>query len=410
MDQQEQTLTMKELTCKATQVISEQGHSAASIYSYNRIWKHLLKYASENNVDYFSISFGMEFLKAVENIQCHNKLGKYEKQKVRAIKVLHDILHGNKPAKYYNVVSMKFPQHFHKVYTDYQSHLTQKCQKKRTVTTKASRIKVLFEYLENCGIKTLDSLDFQNIIAFFGFLKEKYAPNARSNIQFTLRDFLRYAEDRGIIRPGFSAFIQTIYSNKDERLPSTYNQDEINRILRSVDRTTALGKRDYAILLMAIRLGIRASDICHLTIKDIQWNENSIEFCQQKTGIYQKLPVTDEIKYALADYLKNSRPNAKGNTIFVRAIAPYEAFSGGSNLYLILNKYMEKACIITEGKRHGMHSMRHSLSSNLLVEGTPLPVITGILGHSSTEVTKRYLWMDTETLRIAALEVPHGGA
>jgi len=71
---------------------------------------------------------------------------------------------------------------------------------------------------------------------------------------------------------------------------------------------------------------------------------------------------------------------------------------------------MERASIITDVKRHGMHSMRHSLSSNLLAKGTPLPVITGILGHSSTEVTKRYLWMDTEKLRIAALEVPHGEA
>lgn len=410
MNHHEQCLPMKELICKATQVISERGYSAVSIYCYNRIWGHLLKYASENNVECFSMDFGMEFLKAVENIQCHKKLGKFEKQKVRAIKVLHDILHGNKPAKHYYVVQRKFPQQFHKVFTGYQLCLTQKGQKEGTVKTKASRVKVFFEYLDSRGIKALESLDFQNIIAFFSFLKDKYAPIARSNIQFTLRDFLRYAEDREIIRSGFSAFIQTIYSNKDERLPSIYSQEELNRILLSVDRTTVPGKRDYAVLLIAIRLGIRTSDICHLTIQDIRWNENSIEFCQQKTGIYQKLPITDDIKYVLADYLKNSRPNTKDDTIFVRTKAPYETLSSGSSFYYTLNKYMKKASIITDGKRHGMHSMRHSLSSNLLAKGTPLPVITGILGHSSTEVTKRYLWMDTEKLRIAALEVPHGEA
>jgi site-specific recombinase XerD len=371
------------------------------------IWRHLLKHASKHNVELFSREFGMEFLNNAENIQCLEKPEKYEKDKIRAIKVLHDIMCGNTPAKCYYVTPVQLPPQFHGIYMEYQSYLIQKGQKERTVKTKSSRIKVFFEYLDSCGVRALESLDFRNIIAFFGFLKDKYAPIARSNIQFTLRDFLRYAEDHEIIRPGFSAFIQTIYSNKDERLPSTYSQEETDRILRSVDRTTALGKRDYAILLMAIRLGMRASDICHLSIHDIKWNENSIEFCQQKTGIYQKLPITDEIKYALADYLKNSRPNAKDNTLFVRAIAPYEAFSSGSSLYLILNKYMERACIITEGKRHGMHSMRHSLSSSLLAEGTPLPVITGILGHGSTEITNRYLWMDTEQLRIAALEVPH---
>jgi site-specific recombinase XerD len=410
MEQQDQILTMKELICKASQVISERGHSAVSSYFYNRIWRHLLKYASEKDIDYFSMDFGMEYLKAVENIQCHNKLSKFEKQKLRAVKLLHDIQQGNQPVKYYPVESIKIPQQYHKTFTDYQSYLAKKGQKKNTVKGKASRIKVFFEFLDSSGVKSLEILDFQNITAFFTFLNGKYAPVTRSNIQFTLRDFLRYAEDQQIVRPGFSAYIQTIYSNKDERLPSTYSQEEISRIILSVDRTTVIGKRDYAVLLMAIRLGIRSSDIRHLTIQGIHWNENLIEFCQQKTGIYQKLPLTDEIKYALADYLKNSRPNANGDTIFVRTKAPYEALSIGNSLYYILNKYMKKACIITEGKRHGMHSMRHSLSSNLLSEGTPLPVITGILGHSSSEVTKRYLWMDLEKMRLAALEVPHGDA
>ena len=410
MDRQERVLTIKELISKATEVISEQRYSAISIYFYTRIWRHLLKYASDNNVNCFSMSFGMEYLKVVENIHCYKKLSRFEKSKVRAIKVLYDILHGKNPARYYHVVPKEFPQQFHKIYTDYQSYLTQKGQKISTVTSKASRVKIFFTYLDSCGIQDLASLEFQNITAFFSFLKDKYASNARSNIQFTLRDFLRYAEDRRILSPGFSNYIQTIYSNRDERLPSTYNQDELNSILRSVDRTTVIGKRDYAVLLLLIRLGLRSSDIRHLAIQDLHWNENTIEFYQQKTGIYQKLPVTDEIKHALADYIKNSRPDAKGDTIFVRTNAPYEALSSSCSVYRILNKYMGKACIITEGKRHGPHSMRHSLSSNLLSEGTPLPVITGILGHSSSEATKRYLWMDIEKLRIAALEVPHGGA
>ncbi len=410
MGQQGQNLTMKELISKATQVISERGHSAVSIYFYNRIWRHLLKYASEKDVDYFSMDFGMEYLKTVEKIQCLDKLDKFERQKLRAIKVLHDIQQGNLPAKYYFVESLKIPQQHHKNFTDYQLHLTQKGQKERTVKSKASRIKVFFKYLDSCGVKSLEILDLYNITAFFTFLNDKYTPVARSNIQYTLRDFLRYAEDHQIIRPGFSAYIQTIYNNKDERLPSTYSQEELNRILLSVDRTTVIGKRDYAVLLLAIRLGIRSSDIRHLTIQGVHWNDNIIEFCQQKTGIYQKLPLTDEIKYALADYLKNSRPNAKSDTLFVRTNAPYETLSSGSSFFHIVNKYMKKACIVTEGKRHGMHSLRHSLSSNLLTEGTPLPVITGILGHSTSEVTKRYLWMDLETMRLAALEVPYGNA
>ncbi|UOF90994.1 tyrosine-type recombinase/integrase [Fodinisporobacter ferrooxydans] len=189
---------------------------------------------------------------------------------------------------------------------------------------------------------------------------------------------------------------------------SYYTPDETAEILRVVDCSTAIGKRDYAILLIAISLGMRAGDICHLQISDIHWERDEISFLQQKTGNHQILPMTEGIRYALADYLKNGRPDTSCNSLFIKMRAPYEAFSASSALYRILNSYMGKTSIYTEGKRHGMHAMRHSLSSRLLENGTSLPVVTSILGHSSTKVTNRYLWMNTEQLRKVSLEVPYG--
>jgi len=394
MKNQNHHIPIRDLVCLATQFISEQGYSPSSLYRYNLIWRHLVEYADQKNQSHFTLGLGMNFLKDVEGISSMDSLTKGQRAKLRSIKVLHDIMCGNIPSRKYMVLPICIPPQFRNAYDDYKSYLLQKGQKARTVETKVSRIKVFFEYLDNCETNKLHDLRFQDIIRFFLFLREKYAPNAISNIQFTLRDFLRYAENSGIAKQGCSSYIQRVHSNDDERLPSFYTPEETNRILQAVDRTCAEGKRDYAVLLIAIRLGMRAIDICRL-------------FCQRKTGNYQKLPMTEEIKYALADYLKNGRPHTKNDALFVRGFAPYSAFSTGSSLYRILNKYMNASAINTEGKRHGMHSMRHSLSSSLLSEGTPLPVITGIFGHSSTKTTNRYLWMDTEQLRMAALEVPY---
>ena len=400
-------IPIRNLVWKATQFISEQGYSTSTLYSHNLIWRHLVEYADQKNETHFTLGLGINFLKHTEGIISLESLTKGVRAKLRSIKILHDIMCGNIPSRKYMAVPICIPPQFRNAYDDYHSYLLQKDQKVRTIETKVSRIKVFFEYLDNCGTNELHDLGFQDIIRFLLFLREKYAPNAISNIQFTLRDFLRYAEDSGIAKQGCSSYIQRVRSNDDERLPSFYTPEETNRILKAVDRTCVAGKRDYAILLIAVRLGMRAIDICRLSIPDIQWNDDTIVFCQQKTGKYQKLPMTEEIKYALADHLKNRRPHIKNNALFVRQFAPYNAFSTGSSLYRILNKYIDTSAINTEGKRHGMHSMRHSLSSSLLLKGTPLPVITGILGHSSTKTTNRYLWMNTEQLRMAALEVPY---
>ena len=174
-----------------------------------------------------------------------------------------------------------------------------------------------------------------------------------------------------------------------------------------INRSTKYGKRDYAILLFAIQLGMRSSDICNLKLNDIHLKEKRVIFRQGKTGVMENLPITELMVYTLADYLKHARPTTKSNLLFVHMYSNPNRGYTGSSMYKILNKYMEKAGINTNGKRHGIHAMRHSLSSNLIKDGTPLPVISGILGHSSTEITTRYLWMDTEQLRKLSLEVPY---
>lgn len=399
-------IPLENLVYDATQYLTVQSYSPATIYNYNRIWRRLLKYANEKHVEYFTMEFGLEFLFNFEKIESITSPSKLEKNKLRIIKVLNDLLNGIEPKRHYCCTPSRIPISFIEESDKYKRYLIEKGQRDRTVESKLFRIQIFFTYLEKQST-SLQAINFDVICGFYRYMSKKYATNYKSNIQFTLRDFLCFSENNGMVPEGTSHFIMTIYSNKHERLPSTYNCDEINSILQAVDRSTRYGKRDYAILMLAVQLGMRTSDICHLQLDCIHWNTNTITFRQQKTYKQETLPLTELLIYALADYIKNARPDTCSELLFVYLGAnPGHGYTG-SSLYVIVNKYMKKADVSTSGKRHGLHTMRHSLASSLLKEGTPLPVITGVLGHSNTEITNRYLWMDTEQLRILALEVPY---
>jgi integrase/recombinase XerD len=166
-------------------------------------------------------------------------------------------------------------------------------------------------------------------------------------------------------------------------VPSTWKAEEVKRMLESIDRGNPLGKRDYAILLLVAKLGIRAGDIKAMKLTDLNWKTMSINIIQEKTGVKATYPILNDIGWALIDYLKNGRPaGCKSPYLFVRLNAPYEAFGENANLHNIITKYTRAAGIsVPVGNRHGLHSLRHALASTLLAQGTPLPIITEILGH-----------------------------
>lgn len=224
---------------------------------------------------------------------------------------------------------------------------------------------------------------------------------------FTLRDFLLFLHSEGYNKERLNNLFPVIFTNKSEKLPSCYSTDEINAILSQVDRKTEFGCRDYLVLLIAVQLGMRAGDIRRLKSNTIKWSRNTVEFVQKKTNRPLQLPLTEEFKYTFADYMKNSRPKVDEQHIFVRHRALFQPFAEDNTFYHIINKYMTLAGINLNNRKHGLHSMRHSIASNLLKNHTPYQVITGILGHENASTTKLYLRIDIQQLRTVALEVPN---
>jgi site-specific recombinase XerD len=287
----------------------------------------------------------------------------------------------------------------------YKKHLEQLERQKSGIVAMVSRVKQFLKYLIRCSIQVPD-ITVSVLDAFVAHLSSKYSSSAKSNILFTLRDFLSFLEDLSVVDKGSSSLVGKIITHRQEKLASWYTQKEIEQILDCIDTSSLDGKRDYAILMTASHLGMRISDICRLTLGSFDWERQTVQFIQKKTNNMEVLPIPEILILALADYIKNARPSTNHKELFVTLNAYGENTVSPGTSYLMLNKYMMLAGINTEGKHHGMHALRHSLASSLLGNDNPLPVITGILGHSSSEVTSQYLWMASDRLRPLALEVP----
>jgi site-specific recombinase XerD len=229
--------------------------------------------------------------------------------------------------------------------------------------------------------------------------------NTQLRVCGPVRRFLHYLFKVHLTKTDLSIPLFYIKSHRAEKLPSLYSTEEIRKMDVSIEKTGRTGKRDYAMFLLASRLGLRASDICQLQFRNLDWDNNVINLVQYKTKKEINLPLLAVIGEAIIDYIQNGRPKSDSKTIFLTANAPYTPLSV-PGLSSIISGIIYKAGIETKGRHHGAHCFRHSLATQLLDQGTTLPVISETLGHSSSQTTMIYLGIDVNGLLRCSLEVP----
>ncbi len=229
----------------------------------------------------------------------------------------------------------------------------------------------------------------------------KYTKKSMQREVSILKTFLNLIYLNGQIDQDLSLIIPKLYHPNKELPNKTWSTENITNILSAVERNSPVGKRDYCILLIAARYGIRTEDIQELRLHNIHWENSYIEFIQQKTKTSVKLPLLNEVGEALIDYLKYARPTTSSDILFVKFVSP---FDGLKNLYTIFQKYLRRANIsVEEHPYHGLHSLRHSLATTLLENGVEPIVISDILGHISPNSIKPYLKINIEKLKECAL-------
>lgn len=254
--------------------------------------------------------------------------------------------------------------------------------------------------LSNKGIQRVQDLTEEEITSFID-----YAQTCKREHYHAIKQFCRFLYEKGYTERDLSYVLGTHNLSGPEKLPSVYNPEEIKFIENSIEQSSAVGKRDYAIFILASRLGLRASDIAALTWNNIDWDKGLIILYQYKTRNPIELPLIKDVGEALVTYARDSRPKSPHKEVFLSAKAPYRPMTRIS-LNGVITRIMKSSGINLTGRRFGPHSLRHSLASNMLAKGASIPTISTVLGHESTQATMSYLRVDVVSLRECVLDVP----
>jgi integrase/recombinase XerD len=227
---------------------------------------------------------------------------------------------------------------------------------------------------------------------------------AVKNCAKALRMFLRFLIAEGQCAVGLDAAIPTMAHWRLASLPRYLPPEDVERLIASCDRASAVGRRDRAVLLLLARLGLRAGDIVHLRLSDIDWKDASIQVCG-KGRRPTRLPLTQEVGQAIVAYLKKGRPQTNADTVFVCSRAPFRAFDSSCVVTKIVDKAFRRAGVVRPS-RGAAHLLRHSFATSMLRQGASLQDIAVILRHRSLETTQIYAKVDIPSLRQIAQPWP----
>ena len=176
----------------------------------------------------------------------------------------------------------------------------------------------------------------------------------------------------GLVDAGCLDAVPAVRSSRQARIPSVWGPGEVARIVEAIDRDNPCGKRDYAIILLVARLGLRGADVSRLEFADFDWPGNQLLVTQAKTGDPVQLPLLKDVGWAVIDYVRHGRPASDCPQVFLRHHAPVGPFSDQDHLHQMLVKPARATHVpVSDKRRHGMHSLRHSLATRLMEDGTP---------------------------------------
>lgn len=388
-------------------IIQSHGDDSKTAQTYIRIADDFQRYVSGKKPatspeqviqEYYSMTVGVSPFEAPPS--------KSKERYARAIRMIQDFLHHEEPKRRYVNHPFDCPTSYRAILSRYETLMKNDQKSYGTIRTRSGRMKVFFVFLAGRECVVLQNITPELFTDYVSSLNDRYSSQGKASLLYTIRNFFSYDEFSEMLTFDPLPFLSGIHSRKHERLPSFYTAEEVKRILNAVNRSTPWGKTAYLMMILACVYGLRSSDIKALRFDDINWKSRTITIIQFKTHKSVSLPITDEILFALLDYIKNARPRVDNPNVFIRLRKPYIPYSMNDHFGDKILPYFEIAGVDTKGKHHGLHSLRHSLATNLLKTGTPVNEIAVILGHTSAASTKAYVWSDIEHLRIAALEVP----
>jgi len=256
------------------------------------------------------------------------------------------------------------------------------------------------------GAGDLSKISQEDVIRYIERHAQDWSPRTGKVICWSLRAFLRYLHHRGLNSRALAGCVPSMRRWKLATLPTYLSAAQVQKALDGCDRSTVMGRRDYAVLLLLAKLGLRADEVATLTLDDIDWRASEI-LVRAKGRQRARMPIPPDVGAAIVAYLRNGRAKSSCRRLFVRTLAPYVGFASGCAITMIAKCALDRAGI--EGCAHrGAHIFRHSLATELLRSGATLSEIGQLLRHGSHDTTRIYAKVDIDALRTLSLPWPGG--
>ncbi len=403
--------TKKSIVVLAAEVIEELvklQYSYNSICGYRASFKRICKFAEEKGEQHFSERLGRQYLEERYNCSVDyysNPFPQKAKAAIRSIRLLGDYqLHGVIVRRIVKRKSYVKPPQFAEILNAYETECQQNDYSQRGMRSRLQRLFFFVDYLSLRKVMDVNDISPELLSDYLIYISPRHEKSIAA-ILTTLRVFLRFLYQQRYTENDLSLCVPKQNKYHYPAVPTSWEPDEVKRLLDAVDRGNPQGKRDYAILLMVTKLGLRVGDVKALKLADLNWSTKTITLTQEKTKNTSTYPILHDVGWALIDYLQNARPVCETPCVFVRLRAPYEPFGNNANLHNLMVKYIRIAGIkVPRGKRQGLHSLRHTLACTLLEQGASLPMISEILGHVDSKATSVYLHTDIKNLKACALD------
>lgn len=406
-------ITIQKLVNAVIAELKRLGYTQTIIRNYEKLYKDLIRYANEQNVNVYSTEFGEQYLRKVRKIDSlyvTSRIGSYYNKNnyfpIRACQCLAEWqLHKYIPLKKQGkLASRNIPVQFKECYESYVALCKEAGYSERGTYTRLNRIKRMLIFFNDKDIHDINKLTAEDISAFFKTQIELDSRTVAAMLT-SIRVFFRHLYQANITRDDYTTKLPNVKANRNFKLPRTWQKDDVKTLLESIDRGNPAGKRDYAILMLITRYGLRSADVKDLKLSNFRWDTNTIEIVQNKTQNPLQLPLIEDVGWAIIDYLKHGRPISDYPNVFLTSNIPYRPFGIHScALNAVLTKHIRNSGIkIPREVPKGVHSLRHTLASTMLAKDVPLPVISSVLGHVTQKATSGYLHIDIERLKECAL-------
>lgn len=402
-------MKLKEITDGLKKLLEENHYSPETIRVYEREWNRIRLFLinTYGNTE-FDMEKGLLYLERQHGILTDHQNGKLTQNQVQLIRVVHIL----EDYRLHHVLTRRVCASLNPIiltiyldlHNSYSAYLGKSDLSKCTIEHYTKISLSFLDYLEQLDINPISNLSMENCNDYIKTLAG-YTFKTVEQYVCGIRHFLRFLFTNKTITVNFADKIHMPKISKIAKIPSTWSHEELTKLLSAIDRNSPIGKRDYAMILLALVLGLRIGDIKNLKFSNFDWENKQLSIVQHKTHKSLTLPLPDAIGWAIIDYIKNGRPSFYDtDIIFIKHMPPFDPFPDNDHLEQVIKKYSNKAGINRRKMHSGFHSLRHSAASMYLEMETPLNIITEILGHSDSDITSVYLKTDLAKLKDCVLD------